>query len=63
MKLGEWMVYHEANLPPQVIPLGDLANHDSGQACWCRPLMDCEVLVHNSLDGREKYETGAVRLN
>jgi hypothetical protein len=26
--------------------------------CWCRPEDDDGVIVHNSMDGREKYETG-----
>lgn len=54
-------------LPPEttgyshVYPLGDLRDHIvSGTSCWCRPRVDDDdlVVVHNSMDGREKYETG-----
>lgn len=47
--------------PPEVTPIDDLKPHQEGEGCWCKPFMDGEVLVHNSLDGREKtYERGIV---
>lgn len=49
-----------------VYPMGDLREHitDQGGNCWCNPVPDEDepaVWVHNSLDGREKYETGELR--
>jgi len=48
-----------------VVPVGDLREHvaesGAGTSCWCKPTRneECErVVVHNSLDGREKYEDG-----
>lgn len=50
-----------------VIPKNDLFPHVlSLHECWCKPHLDDEdgpVVVHNSADGREYYETGARRLN
>jgi hypothetical protein len=44
----------------EIIPLDDLSQHISGEGCWCEPEMDeeTEMLIHNSADGREDYETG-----
>jgi hypothetical protein len=44
-----------------VIPLDDLRDHHQALACWCRPRVDDGVIVHNSMDLREEYETGARR--
>ena len=41
-----------------VLPINDLKEHDKNKNCWCRPNVDGDVVVHNSMDGREKYETG-----
>jgi len=43
-----------------VVPVNDLREHstDSDVPCWCRPEEDDGVTVHNSMDGRERYETG-----
>lgn len=44
-----------------VIPTGDLREHQGTEKCWCLPEEDGEcsgLFVHNSLDGREPYETG-----
>jgi hypothetical protein len=43
--------------PLEVVPLDDLREHIEGDGCWCRPRVDEGVIVHNSADGREKYET------
>ena len=51
-------------------PLNDLKPHDLGDQtdCWCKPRVEefengmCNV-VHNSMDGREDYETGKRKLN
>jgi hypothetical protein len=47
-----------------VYPVGDLREHvTEGRDCWCHPVIEDhdgvgEVVIHNSLDGRERYETG-----
>ena len=43
-----------------VIPLNDTRKHQLSAHCWCQPLNDDEfdVFIHNSADGREKFETG-----
>lgn len=58
-----WLV---ANLGTEVhvIPLLDLRDHEESAVCWCHPT-DPEndgVWVHKSLDQREKYETGDLKL-
>lgn len=40
-----------------VYPTNDLREH-SVSNCWCRPIDDDGVMVHNSLDGREEFERG-----
>lgn len=47
-----------------VIPLGDLREHEVTENCWCKPTVDdLNVCKHNSLDQREKYESGELRLH
>ena len=44
-----------------VIPLDDLREHDLSDDCWCHPTEDDDAVglfVHNSMDGREAFETG-----
>jgi hypothetical protein len=44
-----------------IVPAGDLRDHDTSVACWCRPFRDEEchsLIIHNSMDGRELYERG-----
>ena len=43
-----------------VYPINDLRPHntENGLNCWCNPIEDEGVIVHNSMDEREKYETG-----
>lgn len=46
----------------QVYPVGDYRDHDTvggGARCWCHPYWDEHILVHVSMDGREKHEAGA----
>ena len=46
------------------IPTNDLREHESNKDCWCEPLeTEVGLWVHNSLDQREKYETGELKLN
>jgi hypothetical protein len=48
------------NIVIHVTPLNDLRQHELTAECWCEPELDYEnmVAVHNSADGREKFETG-----
>lgn len=49
-----------------IVPEDDLREHDASSTCWCCPAEDCETLglwIHNALDGRERYETGELRLH
>lgn len=50
----------EMNDKYHVVPLMDLREHitDSDKPCWCHPREDEGVIVHNSMDGREAFETG-----
>ena len=43
-----------------VVPDRDLRNHDPTGKCWCRPDIEDagRTIVHNSMDGRELFETG-----
>lgn len=43
-----------------VVPLNDLKEHALSVECWCRPKVDDDdnIVVHNSMDGRELYERG-----
>ncbi len=48
-------------VPIHVVPIDDLREHiEDNDRCWCRPRVEDDgmVIVHNSMDGREKYETG-----
>ena len=55
--LADDCIYH-------IHPVDDLREHvvEKGQNCWCSPTIKYEgdtlIIVHNSLDEREKYETG-----
>ncbi len=44
-----------------IVPMHDLRDHIDSIECWCRPVVDEEeprVVVHNSMDRREAFETG-----
>lgn len=43
-----------------VMPMDDLREHQSDGPCWCCPVEAdiADVMVHNSLDGREGFEAG-----
>lgn len=41
-----------------VYPIDDLRDHVIEKDCWCRPEDVEGTIVHNSMDGREDYETG-----
>lgn len=47
-----------------VVPLNDLRDHVARIDCWCHPTPDEEeplVIIHHSLDQREKYESGELK--
>lgn len=47
-----------------VYPLHDLRDHviDPVVECWCHLILDENgIVVHNSLDRREQYETGELQ--
>lgn len=44
-----------------VYPLNDLREHHFDKPCWCNPVEDDEypwIIIHSSMDGREKFESG-----
>ena len=41
-----------------ILPINDLKPHIESKDCWCRPLVEDGICVHNSMDGREKHEKG-----
>ena len=44
-----------------VIPVNDYREYITDKNCWCNPLEDEEepnIIIHNSMDQRELYETG-----
>lgn len=48
-----------------VTPRDDLREHIDGMDCWCRPERHPEfltIVIHNSMDRREEYETGKRRV-
>ncbi len=51
-----------------VYPAQDLRPHVISKKCWCKPElmvddMHGRIYKHNSMDGREDYETGKRKLN
>jgi hypothetical protein len=52
-----WMVDGD-----HVYPVHDLRAHVPIN-CWCHPKEDEGVVVHNSLDRRELYEQGILKLS
>ena len=43
-----------------IIPENNFRDHDESSDCWCKPKSDegDRLFIHNSMDGREKFETG-----
>ena len=42
-----------------ILPANDDRPHDYGLGCWCRPVeQDDGIVSHNSMDGREAFESG-----
>jgi len=52
-----WEMRSGGGMPPAVIPMSDLKEHNDGE-CWCRPVDDDGVMMHNALDEREAFEHG-----
>lgn len=48
-----------------VTPVNDLREHivDPDVECWCKPAYeeDGQLVIHNALDQRERYETGELK--
>ena len=47
--------------PLHVYPLNDLREHvieGYGENCWCNIRVEDGIVIHTSMDGREKFETG-----
>jgi len=55
--LGGWRVRESMRGRRHVTPRRDLRVHDA-ENCWCQPEDDGYLIVHNSADGREDYESG-----
>lgn len=55
---GAWEAVRLPSGERHVLPIGDLRPHDETAGCWCRPIDDEGVIVHNSLDMREQFENG-----
>jgi hypothetical protein len=57
----QWMVTANRH----IIPLNDFREHTESTSCWCHPVHDDEgnSEMHNSLDNRELYETGALNVH
>lgn len=50
----------KGDVETHVLPIGDLMTHTYTVDCACRPRRDetvAVVIIHNSRDGRERYET------
>jgi hypothetical protein len=48
-----------------IIPLGDWREHEASCACWCHPKPheeNPEVMLHNSMDQRERLERGEIQI-
>jgi hypothetical protein len=49
-----------------LVPCNDIRQHQLDPVCWCQPVEDQETpdfWIHNSADGREKFEQGERRPN
>lgn len=49
-----------------VMPNGDFREHETSRDCWCKPVEHDEtpdLWLHNSMDRRENYEEGKLRLS
>ena len=63
-----WDVIHLYRLPQDghIVPVNDYRPHALARTCWCHPLrdiIDLGLWVHNSLDQREHYERGILKVH
>lgn len=58
--MTQWQHDYGGGRAAQVHPIDDLREHiTDGHPCWCGAEENMDgTIVHNSLDGRERYETG-----
>jgi hypothetical protein len=52
---------HGSDSRKHVVPKEDMRPHRNSIDCWCHPKVDDEdpfVIIHNSMDERERYEQG-----
>ncbi len=56
--MTQWEVKEDLDAQVHVVPLEDLREHVP-QDCWCCPTIDEDnIVIHNALDEREKFERG-----
>jgi len=48
-----------------ITPVDDLKEHIDTSECWCKPTKDEEedLYIHHSMDQRELYESGDVKMH
>lgn len=58
--MTQWRTEHGGGAASQVYPVNDLRPHNTEGPCWCDPTYDEEydIVIHNSADRREEFETG-----
>lgn len=56
IKPPPWGIYEDESGSPHVAPIDDLLDHQLSRSCWCKPLDDEGIVVHNSADCREDVE-------
>ena len=60
----KWEVWERGDTGQRhVIPQDDLKPHDLINYCWCNPVDDEGIIVHNSMDKREEYERGERKMS
>jgi len=57
------LMFNGVVVETHVVPESDTRRHVLGPDCWCEPVTDAYMLVHNSADERELYERGERLLN
>ncbi len=61
-----WAILEKTRKDPyrHVAPIDDTREHVIvGLTCWCHPVDDDGIVVHNSEDQREHYEQGERKLS
>lgn len=58
-RLTGWDTLEHSSGLIHILPINDLKPHkETGVDCWCRPIIDDNIVIHNSMDRRELYERG-----